>query len=124
MFGRLPAYGFYCRHARNMRFEGVEVGTLTPDARPSLVCEDVDSFRLSGWSALTAAGPVLRFENVRDALVQGCSGPQQGSVFLKVGGKDTASIRLTGNAAIPTARLFETAPEVPPGAVTIGEPSR
>jgi polygalacturonase len=125
MFGRLPAYGFYCRHARSVRFDRVEVGSLAPDARPSLVCEDVDGVRLSAWSALSpSAGPDVRFENVRDAFIHGCSGPRENGVFLKVGGKDTSAIRLVANAFNPAAKLVETAPEVPQEAVTVGDSSR
>lgn len=40
MFGTLPAYGFYVRHARNVRLVDVSVSTRTPDARPPLVQED------------------------------------------------------------------------------------
>jgi polygalacturonase len=125
MFGRLPAYGFYCRHARNVRFDRVEVGSLAPDARPSLVCEDVDGLRLSAWSALSlSAGPEVRLENVRDAFIHGCSGLRDNGVYLKVGGKDTSAIRLGANAVKPTVKLVETAAEVPPGAVTVGDTPR
>jgi polygalacturonase len=123
MFGRLPAYGFYCRHARNVRFDRVETGSVAPDARPSLVCDDVDGLRVSGWDALSTAALAIRLENVRDALIQGCSGPPASAVFLKVGGKNSAAIRLAANALNPAATLFEAAPEVPPGAVTVGDAS-
>jgi len=126
MFGRLPAYGFYCRHARNVRFDRVEVGSLAPDARPSLVCEDVEGLRLSAWSALTgsATGPDMRLENVRDAIIQGCSAARKSGVFLRVGGKDTAAIRLEGDTVSPAATLVETAPEVPRGAVKTSDASQ
>jgi polygalacturonase len=48
MFGKLPAYGFYCRHARGVRFRDVEVTTVKPDERPALICEDVSDFVLDG----------------------------------------------------------------------------
>ena len=126
MFGRLPAYGFYCRHARNVRFDRVEVGSLAPDARPSLVCEDVDGLRLSAWSALTgsATGPDMRLENVRDAFIQSCGSARKSGVVLKVGGTAASAIRLSANAVSPAATLFETAPEVPQGTVTVGDSAR
>jgi len=126
MFGRLPAYGFYRRQARNVRFDRVEVGSLAPDARPSLVCEDMDGLRLSAWSALTgsATGPDMRLENVRDALIQSCGSARKSGVFLKVSGKDSSAIRLGANALNAASQLVETAPEVPRGAVTTGDASR
>ena len=36
----LPAYGFYVRHADDVRFENVKVETATPDARPEFHMED------------------------------------------------------------------------------------
>ena len=36
----LPAYGFYVRHADNVRFENVELTLLEPDARPAFATDD------------------------------------------------------------------------------------
>jgi polygalacturonase len=44
MFGVLPAYGFYVRHARDVHFDNVRCTTATPDARPALVTEDIEEF--------------------------------------------------------------------------------
>jgi len=49
MFGPLPAYGFYCRHARGLRLSRVQVSLVEPDARPALVCEDVRELEVFGW---------------------------------------------------------------------------
>ncbi len=46
MFGTLPAYGFYCRHARNLTFRNVETRFDAPEARPGLVTEDVQELRV------------------------------------------------------------------------------
>ncbi len=42
MFGRLPAYGFYVRHARGIRFRNLRLTTLKSDARPAVVKDDVE----------------------------------------------------------------------------------
>jgi polygalacturonase len=123
MFGKLPAYGFYCRHARNVQFDRVEVDSLAPNARPSLVCDDVDGLRISAWSAPAAAAPTLRLESVRNALIQGCTVPPASAVFLSVEGKDCSAIRLAANAVSSPTALFEAAAEVPPGTITIGNSS-
>jgi polygalacturonase len=41
MFGTLPAYGFYLRHARNVTLRDVEVGFTNADLRPAFVLHDV-----------------------------------------------------------------------------------
>ncbi len=43
MFGpRLPAYGFFVRHARNVLFDNVRLRTAQPDLRPSFVVEHAE----------------------------------------------------------------------------------
>jgi polygalacturonase len=42
MFGTLPAYGFYIRHAENIMFDGIEMTTVEEDVRPALILEDVE----------------------------------------------------------------------------------
>jgi polygalacturonase len=41
MFGEIPAYGFYIRHARGIEFNNVTVGYLTEELRPPFLLEDV-----------------------------------------------------------------------------------
>ena len=44
MWGKLPAKGFFVRHARNVQFSGVSILTDQPDARPDFV--EIDG---KGW---------------------------------------------------------------------------
>jgi polygalacturonase len=47
MFGpKLPAYGVYARHARKLDLRGVTLRTTEPDARPAVICTDVEDARL------------------------------------------------------------------------------
>ncbi len=46
MFGRLPARGFFLRHARNLEFSNIEIATEQPDARPAFWMHDVDGIDL------------------------------------------------------------------------------
>ena len=43
MFGMLPAYGFFIRHARGIELNNVEVGFMKEDRRPAFVLESVKS---------------------------------------------------------------------------------
>jgi polygalacturonase len=54
MFGVLPAYGFYIRHAAGVRMDGVEVGFMTTDTRPAFVLDDVRDVELHGVRAQIA----------------------------------------------------------------------
>ena len=55
LFGVLPAYGFYVRHASNVHLDGVEVGFMSPDTRPAFVFDDVRGAELHGVHAQVAA---------------------------------------------------------------------
>jgi polygalacturonase len=41
MFGKAPAYGFFIRHAKNIRISDIEIKMLAPDARPVIRADDV-----------------------------------------------------------------------------------
>jgi polygalacturonase len=41
MFGKLPAFGFYVRHADNIEFNGIKLEANEHDERPAIVVEDV-----------------------------------------------------------------------------------
>ncbi len=56
MFGPLPAYGFYIRHAKNIRLDGVSLTTKTDDARPAIVQEDVENLTLKNIEDNTGVG--------------------------------------------------------------------
>jgi polygalacturonase len=90
MFGTLPAYGFFCRHVRGLKFSNVRIATEAPDERHALVCDDVTTLALHGVEAGSrgAAAPAFLFRNVADAMVQGC----------RAGATNTAALRLEGAA--------------------------
>jgi polygalacturonase len=70
LFGVLPAYGFYIRHAAGIRMDGVEVGFMTPDTRPAVVLDDVRDVELHGFRAQTASGaPTLVLRDVDELRV-------------------------------------------------------
>ncbi len=125
MFGTLPAYGFYCRHVQGLTLEDIEVNVIASDARPALFCEDLEGLQLRGWHAQPATGnaPVVRFENVRDAFIHGCTARPSPGPWLRVGGKDSDRIRLVANELAAVAKPVEVAPEVPATAVTQNHPT-
>jgi polygalacturonase len=68
MFGTLPAYGFFLRHARGIEFSNVEVGYLSGELRPAFVLDDVkaaDFFRVKAQAAGRDA-PTFVLKNVSD----------------------------------------------------------
>jgi polygalacturonase len=56
MFGNMPSYGFFIRHARDIEMNNVEISYLKEDARPAFVLEDVEGIQLTNVKAQHAAG--------------------------------------------------------------------
>ncbi|HEX7316369.1 MAG TPA: glycoside hydrolase family 28 protein [Pyrinomonadaceae bacterium] len=71
MFGDLPAYGFFIRHARGVELSNVEVRFMTEDLRPAFHLEDVRGATFLGVSAQKAADvPTFVLKNVEDFSVR------------------------------------------------------
>ena len=71
MFGLLPAYGFFIRHARGITMRNVEIGFEKEDRRPAFVLEDVKGAEFRQVKAQVAPG-VQRFhlKDVEDYSAQ------------------------------------------------------
>ncbi|WP_432221116.1 glycoside hydrolase family 28 protein [Flavobacterium sp. TMP13] len=46
MFGELPAWAFYVRHARGLAFKNVTLKLENPDFRPAFIFDDVDGLKM------------------------------------------------------------------------------
>jgi hypothetical protein len=72
MFGIMPAYGFFIRHARGIELNDVEVGFLKEDRRPAFVLDSVKAVDFQHVKARKAAGaPALVLLNVEDFRLHG-----------------------------------------------------
>ncbi len=100
MMGHLPAYGFYVRHADRVRLRDVECIPDKPDARPAIVCDDVEDVILAGLELTTPVGgePLIDLRNTRRAFLTGMRSPVGNTVFAAVSGAGSAGITLLGNA--------------------------
>jgi polygalacturonase len=56
MFGLLPAYGFFIRHATGIEMSNVEVGFLREDGRPAFVLDQVNGASFENVKSQKAAG--------------------------------------------------------------------
>lgn len=99
MFGPLPAYGLFCRHAKGVELSRLSLSCAAADHRNGLYCEDVDGLVLDRFEATQAEGaaPVMRFHQVRDATIRGCMPKKGTKLFLLVTGAESADIRMLGN---------------------------
>jgi len=103
MFGRLPSYGFYVRHADRVRLRDVQCVTDQPDERPAIVCDDVEDVILDGLDLCAPVGgaPLLDLRNTRRAFLTGMRSPADSKVFTQVSGAGSSGIALSGNSLEP-----------------------
>jgi polygalacturonase len=125
MFGRLPAYGFCCRHVRGLRLSRVQLAVAKPDARPSLICDDVADLEVCAWRAASAtkANPLVVFNEVQDAFLHGCRAPAGTGAYLRVDGKGSGRIRLVANDLTAAEQIVTLGPGVDPAAVVTQDPA-
>ncbi|ATC63641.1 exo-poly-alpha-D-galacturonosidase [Nibricoccus aquaticus] len=75
MFGKIPAYGIFVRHAKNLKVRNVEVSFEQPEARPAVVMHSVKGARFDLFSAQRVDGvPVFSLRDVSDFEVRGSEG--------------------------------------------------
>ncbi|MCU0748607.1 MAG: glycosyl hydrolase family 28 protein [Akkermansiaceae bacterium] len=79
MFGVLPAWGLYCRHAENLIFDNVTLKVSGKDYRSAAVFDDVANLKLDRFQILSAGKePPLVLHNVRDAAIIRSGSPSVG----------------------------------------------
>jgi hypothetical protein len=121
MFGRLPAFGIYVRHARRVRLREVELIAEKGDARPAVVCDNVEDLVIAGLEANAPMNSraVMILREVRDAFVQGCRAPRGSKYFLTVEGSTCESISLAANDLSGAVQAVQVSADVPGHALTV-----
>lgn len=117
MFGRLPAYGLYCRHIDGLNMENVHVQLAEDDRRHAVVIEDARDVLIDALAADDSNGAAsqVRLTNVRAAMLRGCT--PKADVFVRVQGEETSGITLTGNDLQAVQAISQVGADVPRGAV-------
>ena len=115
MFGRLPAYGFYCRHVKGLKLRNVQLQLAKGDKRHALVLEDVDDALIDGLNAAYSAGAssTVRLSGVKDVLIRGCRPKTGTDVFLRLEGSGSEGVMLVGNDLSGAVKAVERASDVP-----------
>jgi polygalacturonase len=73
MFGRLPAYGFYCRHVKGLKLLNIELQLANADKRQGLVFEDVEDALIDDLTGPypPEADSTIRLTNVKKVFIRG-----------------------------------------------------
>jgi hypothetical protein len=98
MFGALPAYGMYVRHAKGISLENVVFDLENPDLRPAFVCDDVEDLELGNVRAsVNSEREVLQLRDTRCAFIHGCRVLTDARLFANVTGAASREILLMAN---------------------------
>lgn len=96
MFGTLPAYGFYIRHAKNISLENVNLSLLKEDERPVFVCEDAEGLSIEGLKG--PGSPVapqwIKLVNSRNVVISKSKPLCESGNYLAVYGDKSEGIEL------------------------------
>jgi polygalacturonase len=69
--GVMPAYGLFARHVRDLELDNVHVSFETNDARPAMICSDVDGLEIDHFKGQTLHGvPVAHFDHVTHLAIR------------------------------------------------------
>jgi polygalacturonase len=109
IFGELPAYGFFVRHAKNIIFDDIQLKTSLPDERPAFIGEDITDLEIRNLQAQgTENSPeLIRLNDVRQVLISGCRPLLPMPVFLSVYGDHSNDIILLNNRLKNTQKSIE-----------------
>ncbi|MEI8289141.1 MAG: glycosyl hydrolase family 28 protein [Verrucomicrobiota bacterium] len=84
MFGVLPAWGFYLRHAEGIRFENVTLRTKAEDYRPAMVADGVRQLQVDNLQVKSAGKePVIVLRDVQGATFTNTPVPPKSAPFIK-----------------------------------------
>lgn len=99
VFGRIPAYGFFIRHVKNIRLENIRLNFLSDDHRPAILCDNVEEIEIKGLkvSGTEDTPELVRLVNIRDAVISESRPLSPAPVFLSILGKRSEMIILQNN---------------------------
>jgi hypothetical protein len=111
MFGVLPAYGLYARHAQELTLHNVRFDLAGPDLRPAVVCDDVADLELSSFRAQghPEVESLIRLRQTRRAFIHGCRALTDIGTFVRAEGDDCHEVILADNDLHRVKSPIETA---------------
>jgi len=114
MFGKLPVYGFFIRHAKNISLINIEMVLETNDDRPVILADDVHDFQVSGLNAQTGMNTpaYLHLNNSSEVWIKDSEPQNELDLFLIVSGIKSKNITLSGNNLSKVRKIIKTDLEV------------
>jgi len=119
MFGKLPAYGFYCRHVRGLKMTDVQLQLAGEDKRHAVALEDVWNATVDGLDVphSNGAASLVRLGDVQNAMIRGCTPPEGTGLFLLLRGAASKAVTLAANDFSGVRTVMQVGADVPKGTV-------
>jgi polygalacturonase len=119
MFGTLPAYGFFCRHVRNLKLQNIKLQTAKPDQRHAVIFDDAQHAVIESLDAPYAASAagMIRLDDSRNIYIRNCQPPSDTELFLDVRGPRTNDIMLFANDLSSVGKVLRKGADVPESAL-------
>ena len=71
MFGELPSWGFYVRHANGVQFKNIQLSLVEDDFRPAMVMDDVQNCSISSLTIPTNSTlPAIQLNNTKATSIK------------------------------------------------------
>jgi polygalacturonase len=121
MFGMLPTWGLYARHARDLRLDRLTFTAKAAEERPTILFDDVDGAQIAGLASTAISGkmPIVSLANSRNVSITESSAPAGTGTFVSVAGENSANIVLQSNNLQGARRAYEVCSGAHPQAVTV-----
>jgi hypothetical protein len=99
MFGPIPAWGFYCRHARNIKLQEIDLTLQNPDKRSAFLFEDVEKLKVTSVDAERSEGAaaLMHFRDAKKVVLSGCDLPKDLSTLIDVPADQKNEIQMIYN---------------------------
>ena len=96
MFGYLPSYGLFIRHAENITLKNIELHLKTDDLRPPLYIEDIENGLFSDIKAdINASVVFIHANNVKNIFIRNPWPGNPCNSVIEIKGEQSKSIRLS-----------------------------
>ena len=108
MFGKLPSYGFFVRHAKNLKFDNIDLSYDKIDQRPAFHFVDVDYLTLVDIDGEIEkeTKALMLLDDVQNGLISGCL--PTGEIGLFMSASASANISLFNNNLANVKKIAET----------------
>jgi len=99
MYGGLPAYGFFVRHAKNITFENIALSFEHEDQRPALRCDNVDQLEIKNFKAPGSphTSELIRMVNSQNIIILESRPTSIVPVFVSLNGDKMGNLLLINN---------------------------